>query len=218
MKKFKLNYSKRNMIIIVISIIVAVLGLKVLEKSITVSQTKKDVKYIVAASELKPGDAITKDNVKEATHSGDINFKHVTSVKDIEGLIVTDKIYQEEPIINERLDKEIDDSIDAKKQYSIKLLPEEAVAGTIRPGDKVKIVGTLISNSAGEAKTDYIIKDESGQPKSLKVISVFDSNGGQLSGENVPAGMFILEVTKEEAVALDKAVSTQKVKLVKDVK
>lgn len=217
MSKFKLNYSKKNIIILAISLTIAVLGIKGIEKSITISQAKKEVKYIVAAADLNPGDAITKDNVKEATYNGDISFKHITTLQEVDGLIATDKIYKDEPIISERLDKEIDDSIDIKKQYSIKLLPEEAVAGTIRSGDKVKIVGTLISNSAGEVKTDYIIKDENGQPKSLKVLSVFDSNGGQIIGENVPAGMFILEVTKDEAVALDKAVSTQKIKLVKDV-
>lgn len=216
MKNIRFSYNKKKILVLGISILIALAGVKLLEKSIIENQSGKQITYYAAATDLNPGDIISEQNTKKVVAKGEIELRYTEDLSEIVGLIVNEKIYEKEPIIKERLTYEIDDSVESKKQYSIKLLPEEAVAGTIRTGDMIKIIGTKVSNAATEAETDYIIKDENGQPKSLKVIKSLDSNGGELSGENVPAGMFILEVTKEEAKILDNSVSTRKIKLVKD--
>jgi len=210
----KISYYKKNILIIIISIIIAVLSIRIILEYQKVAIKGKEIKYIAAAVDLKPGDIITNDKLKEDSYSGEVKTNYIINMSDIDGFVVKEKIYKDEAVISERITKEVEDAENMKKKYSIKLLPEDAVAGTLREGDKVNVIATSV-NSQVESKGDYVLKNENGEPASIKVLNAFDTNGATLSDNGI-AGMYILDLTKEEALILDEAVATKKIKLIKD--
>lgn len=210
----KISYYKKNILIIIISIIIAVLSIRIILEYQKIAIKGKEIKYIAAAVDLKPGDIITNDKLKEDSYSGEVKANYIINMSDIDGFVVKEKIYKDEAVISERITKEVEDAENMKKKYSIKLLPEDAVAGTLREGDKVNVIATSV-NSQVESKGDYVLKNENGEPASIKVLNAFDTNGATLSDNGI-AGMYILDLTKEEALILDEAVATKKIKLIKD--
>ncbi|MEG1482880.1 MAG: hypothetical protein RSA57_03690 [Cetobacterium sp.] len=213
----KINYSKKNVLIIIVSVVIAVLSLRIILYTQKIAIKGNEIKYIKAVDDLKPGDIITGDKITEDFYSGEVKEGYIMNSSDIEGLVVKEKIYKDEPIVAKRIAREIEDPENMKKKYSIKLLPEDAVAGTLREGDRVNIIGTSI-NSTVQSSSEYILKDENGQPASIKILKSFDSNGATLSSDNMPAGMYILDITEEEAIRLDEGLATKKIKLIKDIK
>lgn len=212
----KLNYNKKKIIAVVLSLLLAFIGIKIMDKALNSKYKDSTSNYVAAVGDISPGEIITQDKLKIEGYNGTIPMKYMDDIDSIIGKKASEFIYSDEPIIQERIEDSSDESAeDVRKQYSLKLLPEDAVAGTIRSGDKVKILGTLI-NGTGDAKTEYVLKDENGEPLSVKVIAAYDVNGAQLSTADAPASMFVFEVTKEQAELLDNAVSVKKLKLVRD--
>ena len=213
----KIKYSKKNTIIIIVSLIMAFISVKLIVASAASMGKEDEVAYVMATKDIGIGDELNKENLREATTT-EKELNYVKSFEEIKGMVATEQIYKDEPIIPKKIGKK--DSVNQvkKKLYSIKLLPEEAVAGTIKAGDKVKVIGTLASTTGQESITDYILKEANGQAKSIDVKEVFDGNGAKITDSNVPAGMYVVEVTEDESILLDKAVATKKIKLVKDVK
>lgn len=210
----KLN--KRKIIISAISLIITVFAFSFLIKIERASTTKETQKIVVAVKEIQKGDTITGDLLKEIDHEGKLEFNYVKSKGEIENLVATEKIFPEEPINKARVTK--NESVlvkkENRKEYSLKLNIEDAVAGSLRAGDLVKIIGTQ-ALSATEITTDYVIK-ENNTPKSIRILSVYDAGGKKIKTEDIPAGVYVLDVSEEEAVILDKAIASQKIKLVKD--
>jgi len=212
----KIGYNKTNTIIIIVSLIIAFISMKMVDASATASQKQNEVTYLVAKCDLKAGDELTNDKVREVSTT-EKDLSYISDFDDLKNMVATEAIYKDEPIVSRRINKKDDINQSKKKWYSIKLKPEEAVAGTIRPGDRVKIIGTLVS-STKEPESDYILKEDNGQPKSIYVKDVFDANGVKITETSGIPGIYVLEVNEDEATLLDGAVTSKKIRMVKDLK
>ncbi|WP_027633425.1 hypothetical protein [Clostridium hydrogeniformans] len=202
--KFR-NILRKKMVIIGICTILSASALALLTRIQEKSISKPQVDIVKAKVNIKEGDKIKPEMYEIVKENYDKNINYITENDLKDSSIAKEVIYKGETIIKERLrDKNENENVE-KLLYSLKVDPHSAVAGTIRSGDMILISGTVGEN--GNAISDYVLKDQQGNPKEIKVKAAYrEDNTIVTESDSGVASVFILELeNRKDVTILDKS-------------
>lgn len=207
----KFNVKKHKTLVICFSLILAVI-LQLVIYNITKSTNKENtIQVLIAKSEIKEDTEVTMDMYTKANIRPIKGVEYATE-SELSKYKTDSKILQGEAITKGRLKTSDTKNEDNKILYSLKLDPSDAVAGTLRSGDKVNILSATASNGAGIA--NYLFEEGSNVPVNINVKAVYDANLVEIMDSRTPASTIVLELDENQAPALRVAELAKNVKLI----
>ena len=211
-KRFKnLNIKKHKTIVIIVSLIIA-LGLSMISANISKSLAKeKTVPVLIATTKIRENTEIS-DKMYEVAYIRPIKGQEYVSTEELGRYKTSSDILEGEAITKGRLNDINSKGEDKKIAYSLRLDPSDAVAGTLRAGDKVNVISAVASNGSGIS--EYLFEKEKNVPKAIRVKSVYDANSMLITDNSIPGSVIVLELDEEEATSLRVAELAKNVKLV----
>ncbi len=191
----------KNSIKILISLVIAALSV------ITIGYIQnKDkiatITYLVPKKEIAKGEEVTRDKLKEVIKKDSFNYG--IKVDEFKEGVAKEILYKNEIINKNRITNSLK-SLVAKEntvEYSLKLNPEDMVAGTIRSGDLVNI--------------HAVLEEEEVELKNIKVLSVYNEAALEIKESNEPVSMIVLNLTKDQVKTADLAKNSKTISVTKN--
>lgn len=209
MKIKKLNIKKHKTIVIIVSLIIA-LVLNMIIIKINQSSIKEETMPVLIAKNKIAENVEIVESMYEKVDIRPIKGQEYVSAAELNEYKTSSEILPGEAITKGRLkDTNLEDE-DKKIAYSLRLDPSDAVAGSLRPGDKVNIISAVASNGSGVS--EYLFQ-EGVAPKDIRIKAVYDANSMPIT-DNIPGAVMVLELDEEEAPILRVAELAKSVKLV----
>lgn len=197
---------RNRAVLIILSIIVGIGAYKLLLNINNNNSKEEKITILKATKDIYNTDGeIDSSMFEEVVVDSKCGLNYVTK-DELKGKKVMDEIFEGEIISSDRL-VELDEDDEESILYSLKLNPENGVAGSIRKGDDVYILGTSAKG------TDYILKD-SGEPLKIKIVDAYDTNSTEIQDTTTAAYIFVLRLTKTQARELAAAQAINEIKLV----
>ena len=204
------KYLSRNNFIGVISSIIAGTLLFIYLSNLSMSnpqlKNSENIFIVIAIKNISPGTEITESMIDLRGYSpNSFNNYAVENIQDVVGKVALEHIFENEPILKQRVGKDIFEgkasSIIAKEKVALAVPVDEisSVGGGIRPGDRVDLLATVDKGISEQDETKLIFSN-------LKVIGIgglppFGNNESNiLDYDSIDeASSLVLEVTPDQA-------------------
>lgn len=197
---------KNRAVLIILSIVIGIGAFELLINISNNNNKEEKVTILKATKDIYNTDGeIDSSMFEEEEVDSKCGLNYVTK-EELKGKKVMDEIFEGEVISSDRL-IDLDADNEESILYSLKLNPEDGVAGSIRKGDDVYILGTSAKG------TDYVFKD-CGEPVKIKIVDVYDTNSIEIQDATTVAYTFVLRLTKIQAKDLAAAQAINEIKLV----
>lgn len=211
--KNKLTLSKfryKKVAIILLAVIMALISYKGL------LSTEGNINNDKRVEALRVKERITKDSEisseqYEIVKVDAIDGLNYATKDDVINKVIESDAYKGDIITIEKLKDKKELSEGGKVLYSLKIDPSDAVAGTLRAGDFVYISASLI-NGVNEV-SKYLFETSSGEPESIKINQVYDSDLAAIKDDSKVANVYLLELDSNQVPILRGAELVQKLKI-----
>ena len=159
------------------------------------------IEYLVPKKEISKGEEVTRDKLKKVSKKD--SFEYGIKVDEFQEGVAKETLYKDEIINKNRITNSLS-SLVAKEntvEYSLKLNPEDMVAGTIRPGDLINIHATL--------------ENEEVELKNIKVLSIYNESAVEIKDLNEPASIIVINLSKDQVKTADTAKGSKTISVTK---